>query len=61
MNNPHQHRRGHGFKSCKGLNLFHARLIFTTAQVVFITPKIAFMFMSSFAFHTYDFHIFTVI
>ena len=30
--------RGHGFKSCTGL-------VFTTAQVVFITQKITFIFM----------------
>ena len=35
-------------------------LIFTTAQVVFITAKIAFIFTSLSAVHIYDFHIFTV-
>ena len=34
--------------------------IFTTAQVVFITTKIAFIFTSSAAVQIYDFHIFTV-
>ena len=37
------YRRGHGFKSRTGLNFFLG-LIFTTAQVVFIAAKIAFIF-----------------
>ena len=40
----HWYHRGHGFKSRTGLNFFSG-LIFTTAQVVFITMKIAFIFM----------------
>ena len=36
-------------------------VIFSTAQVVFITGKIAFMFTSLSAVHIYDFSIFTVI
>ena len=39
----HRYRRGHGFKSRTSLNLFF-RPIFTPAQVVFITAKIAFIF-----------------
>ena len=37
----HQYHRGYGFKSRTGLNFFG--LIFTTAQVVFITAKMAFI------------------
>ena len=40
---------------------FFSGLIFTTAQVVFITVKIAFIFMSLSAVHIYDFRKFTVI
>ena len=36
-------------------------LIFTTAQVVFITAEIAFTFMSLSAVQIEDFHIFTVV
>ena len=39
----HWHCRGHGFKSCMGLN-FSSGLIFTTSSVVFITVRIAFIF-----------------
>ena len=35
-------------------------LIFTTAQAVFITAEIAFIFTSLSPVHIYDFHIFTV-
>ena len=42
-----------------GLNFFSG-LIFTTAEVVFITAKIAFVLTSLFAVQIYDFHIFTV-
>ena len=54
------YRRGHGFKSHTGLNFFSG-LIFTTAQVLFITAKIAFILTSLSAVQIYDFHIFTVI
>ena len=40
----HRYRRGHGFKSYRP-EVFSG-LIFTTAQVVFITAKIAFIFMT---------------
>ena len=40
---------------------FFSGHIFTTAQVMFITGKIAFIFTSLSAVHIYDFHIFTVI
>ena len=40
---------------------FLSGLILTTARVVFITIKIAFIFTSLSAVHIYDFHIFTVI
>ena len=39
---------------------FFSGLIFTTAEVVFITAKIAFVLTSLFAVQIYDFHIFTV-
>ena len=39
---------------------FFSSLIFTTAEVVFITAKIAFVLTSLFAVQIYDFHIFTV-
>ena len=39
---------------------FFSGPIFTTAQAVFITAKIAFIFTSSAAVQIYDFHIFTV-
>ena len=42
-------------------DFFFSGLIFTTAQVVFITVKIAFIFMSLSAVYIYDFHKFTVI
>ena len=54
--------KDHGFKSRTGLNFFFrpVTLICTTAQVVFITAKIAFIFRSQLsAVHIYDFHIFT--
>ena len=47
------------FKSRTSLNFFSG-LIFTTAQAVFITAKITFIFTSLSAVHMYDFHIFTV-
>ena len=40
----HQYHRGHGFNSCIALNSF-PDLIFTAASEVFITAKIALMFM----------------
>ena len=40
---------------------FFSGLIFTTAEVVFITAKIAFILMSLSAVQIYDFHIFTVV
>ena len=55
-----RYRRGHGFKSRTGLNFFSG-LIFTTAQVVFITAKITFIFTSLSAVQIYDFHIFTAV
>ena len=39
---------------------FFYYFIFTTAEVVFITAKIAFVLTSLFAVQIYDFHIFTV-
>ena len=39
---------------------FFSGLIFTTAEVVFITAKIAFVLTSLFAVQIYDFHILTV-
>ena len=56
----HGYRRVHGFKSRSGLKFFSG-LIFTTAQVVFITVKVTFIFTSLSAVQIYDFHIFTVI
>ena len=41
--------------------IFFQALIFTTAQVVFITAKISFIFMPLSAVQVYDFHIFTVV
>ena len=40
---------------------FFQAIFLTTAVVVFITAKMAFIFTSSSAVHIYDFHIFTVI
>ena len=40
---------------------FFLGLIFTTAQVVFITAKIAFIFTSLSALQIYDLHIFTAV
>ena len=40
----HRYRRCHGFKSRTGFNL--SGLIFTTAQVLFITAKIVFVLIS---------------
>ena len=40
---------------------FFSGVIFTTAQVVFMTAKIAFIFTSLSADQIYDFHIFTVV
>ena len=42
-------------------NVFFSGLIFTIAQVVLITAKIAFIFTYLSAVHIYDFHILTVI
>ena len=41
--------------------IFFSDLIFTTAQVVFITVKITFIFTFLSAVQIYDFHIFTVV
>ena len=51
----HRYRRGQEFKSRTGLN------IFTTAQVVFSTAKISFIFTSLSAVQIYDCYIFTVV
>lgn len=40
---------------------FFSGLLLTTAQIVFVFVKIAFMFTSLSAVHIYDFHMFTVI
>ena len=40
---------------------FSSGLLFTNAQVVFITAKISFIFTSFSAVQIYDFHIFTVV
>ena len=40
---------------------FFSGPFFTTAEVVFITAKIAFIFTSLFAFQINDFHTFTVV
>ena len=50
----------YGFKSRTGLKFFSG-LIFTTAQVVFITVKVTFIFTSLSAVQIYDFHIFAVV
>ena len=42
------------------MELLYSGLIFTTAQVVFVTAKIAFIFTPLSAVQIYDFHIFTV-
>ena len=52
--------QGDRFKSCTDLNFFQV-FFFTTAKVVFVTSKIAFMFISLSVVHIYDFYIFTVI
>ena len=49
----------HVFKSRTGLDFFSG-LIFTIAEVVFITAKIAFILTSLSAVQIYDFHIFKV-
>ena len=46
----HWYCRGHRFKSCTGLNFF-LDLIFTTALVVFVTAKIASIFMTDILLH----------
>ena len=46
----HWYCRGHRFKSCTGLNFF-LDLIFTTALVVFVTAKIASIFMTDVLLH----------
>ena len=56
----HRYRRGHVFKSRTGLDFFSG-LIFTIAEVVFITAKIAFILTSLSAVQIYDFHIFKVV
>ena len=42
-------------------DLIFSGLIFTTAQVVFITTEIVFIFSSLSAVQIHDFHIFTVV
>ena len=44
----HHDHRGHGFKSCTGLNLFFFSVfsVFNTTLVVFITAKITFIYIS---------------
>ena len=56
----HRYCRVNGFKYRTGLNFFF-RPYFTTAQVVFITAKIAFISTSLSAVQIYYFHIFTVV
>ena len=53
----YQYHRGHGFKSRTGL--IFSGLIFTTAEVVFTTAKVALIFTSLSAVRLYDFHTFT--
>ena len=50
-------------QACTGFEpmTFLSGLIFTTAQVVYITAKISFIFTSLSAVKTYDFHIFTIV
>ena len=48
-------------KSRAGLNFFFSGLISTTSSVVFITARIASIFVSLTVVHIYDFHIFTII
>ena len=55
------HHSGDGLKSNTGLKIFFSGLIFTTAHVVFITVKIAFILTSLSAVQIDDFHIFTVV
>ena len=55
-----RYRRGHGFKSRTGLNFFSG-LIFTIAQVLFITARVTFIFTPLSAVQIYDLHIFTVV
>ena len=43
------------------MELLYSGLIFTTAQVVFVTAKIAFIFTPLSAVQIYDFRIFTVV
>ena len=55
------YRRGPGFKSPTGLNFPFSSVIFTTAQVVFINARLAFIFTSLSAVQIYDFHILTFV
>ena len=43
------------------MELRYSGLIFTTAQVVFVTAKIAFIFTPLSEVQIFDFHIFTVV
>ena len=43
------------------MELLYSGLIFTTAQVVFVTAKIAFIFTPLSEVQIYDFHILTVV
>ena len=56
----HRYRRGHGSKSRTSRQYFSGP-VFTAAQVVFITAKVAFIFTFLSAVHICDFHIFKVI
>ena len=55
----HRYRKGHGLYPVQAW--IFSSLIFSIAQEVFITAKIAFIFTSLSTVPIYDFHIFTVI
>ena len=55
------YRRGHKFKSRRGPEFSSGLILTATYVIVFITARIASIFISSTAVHIYDFHIFTVI
>ena len=55
----HRYRRCHRFKSRTGFNL--SDHIFTTAEVVFITTKIVFVFIYQSVVLLHDFHMFTAV
>ena len=58
LNHRHRYRRGHGFKSLTGLNIF--RSYSTISSVVFIATRISYNRFFT-AVHIYDFHISTII